>query len=246
MSQDTLKPEVGKEPSELEKWKEETKKTIREEERATAKELLLVWQTRDLAELEKKMDEQVQAGMEKKFEEWKEQQKPLTKEQIQELVSQAYVTFDVKLFAAPPDNPDGEESEMTFTIREVPKSVEEKFYAAFKKGLLDNLPKLNALQQANMDKTYEEKMRAMLEAIDGGLDLMSRLCAIVLDPKGKKGITEKWVSDNLASSRQWNIIQAQLEANRLRDFFSKVSQSGQTIQTMTQPLSYRALLEQPA
>jgi hypothetical protein len=35
-----------------------------------------------------------------------------------------------------------------------------------------------------------------------------------------------------------------VEANKLRDFFSQLSQSGQTIQTMTQPPSYRALVEQ--
>jgi len=52
------------------------------------------------------------------------------------------------------------------------------------------------------------------------------------------------VQENISSMRQWNIIQAQVEANKLRDFFSKLSQSGQQIQMMTQPPSYQALLQQ--
>lgn len=231
----------------IDEWKEQIRKEIRNEERNQARDLLLIWQSKDLAELEKKMDVQVQEGTQKLFDKWVKDQAPPTQEHLQKLVSQDYVSFKVVIEALEPGAPeDAELKRMEFTIREVPEAIEEEFYRVFKQGLLENLPKLNAFNQKTLDMPFDQKIKTMMEAMEGGMEMMSGLTAMVLDPRKRKKIDGAWVKDNISSHRQWNIIQAQLEANRLRDFFSQVSQSGQTIQTMTQPLSYRSLLERLA
>jgi len=225
-------------------WKARTTLEIRREAERHYQELQLVWQAKDLVELEKKMDAQVQKGVQELFDKWQEAQKPPTKEQIEQLVKQEYATFTIELQVEDPEKED-EFTPRTFVLRELPQTVEEEFYEIFKKQLQGHMGEINALAQKTMGNTPEEKLKAVLELGTGGFKVMAELVKIILNPRGRKrDITVKWVQDNVSSMRQWNIIQAQVEANKLRDFFSKLSQSGTTIQTMTQPPSYQALLQQ--
>lgn len=227
----------------LTEWKDRIRREIREETENHYKELHLVWQAKDLVELEKKMDVQVQKGLHEMFEKWQAEQAPPTKEQIAELVKQEYATFPVEL-QVESDEKEDEFVAKTFVLRELPQSVEEEFYEIFKHQLQEHMSDINSLAQKTMGSTAEEKLKAVLELGTGGFKVMAELVRIVLNPRGKKKwCTTEWVQNNISSMRQWNIIQAQVEANKLRDFFSKLSQSGQTIQTMTQPPSYQALLQ---
>jgi len=228
----------------LAEYKARIRKEIREETELHFKELHLVWKAKDLADLEQKMDQQVQEGVQKLFDKWQEEQKPPTPEQIEQLVKQKYATFSVELEIEDPEKDDVFVTR-SFTIRELPQTVEEEFYEIFKHQLQEHMGEINALAQKTMGNTVEEKVKAVLELGTGGFKVMAELVKIILNPRGKKtDITTEWVQNNVSSMRMWNIIQAQVEANKLRDFFSKLSQSGQTIQTMTQPPSYQALLQQ--
>ena len=53
------------------------------------------------------------------------------------------------------------------------------------------------------------------------LDVMIGVCAICLNPFDEdEEITEDWVRKNLSATRIVKIVTAQVEANKMRDFFS--------------------------
>jgi len=217
----------------------EIEKKIREEYEGK----FAVWKTKELAELEAQQDVQIQDAVLKYVEEWKEKQKPPSKDEIQLLLSQEYVDFELLIkYADPTDDEPSRMAQKPFTIRELPQDVEKKFYQMFRKHLTEHLPELNAFMQKNLDKSFEEKANSFMEAFEGSFDILAETVVLVLNPYNKiSWLTLEWVQSHISSMRQWNIVQAQIDANKLRDFFSKLSQSGQTIQTMTEPLNFQQL-----
>ena len=96
---------------------------------------------------------------------------------------------------------------------------------------------LESFTQAGMDQPFEQKAKAFLELFDESFDMLADAVVMCLNPFGRKKLVDRdWVQNNIGSDRQWSIVTAQIEVNRLRDFFSKVSQSGQrTMTTMRVP-----------
>jgi hypothetical protein len=208
--------------------------------------LLQVWKNTEFVALEKSQDEIIAKGLKKYFEDWKAEQTPPKPEDIQQLLDQEYETFtipiDVLKYTA---NDGGGETEsvehISFTVRELPQSVEKKFYRQFKDKLLGKLQMLEAFTQAGMDKSFEDKAKAFLGLFDESFDMLAEAVVLVINPfDRRKEINTKWVQDNISSDRQWRIIEAQMKVNRLRDFFSKVSTSGQNMRMMTSP-NFRTL-----
>ena len=141
-------------------------------------------------------------------------------EDIQKLLDQEYLTFTV-LVPWP-----GEEKKREFTIQELPQSVEKKFYKQIKSQLLPRAKELAALSFEVLEGKVEDKISAILEAFDPSFDILAAGVVLILNPRGEtKEITQEWVQDNISSSRMWNILEAQMQVNRMRDFFSRLSLS---------------------
>jgi len=200
-----------------------------------------IWKNNELSELAKKQDEVIAEGLKKYFETWKEEQKPPEPEDIQKLLNQEYETFVVPIDAVKYENGEEVEEKLTFTIRELPQSIEKKFYKQFREKLIDKLQMLEAVTQAGMDKPFEERVKAGLTLFDESFDILAQAVVYCLNPFGRKSfVTVTWVQDHIGSDRQWRIVEAQMKVNRLRDFFSKVSTSGRNL-TMTRSPNFQAL-----
>lgn len=193
-----------------------------------------IWKATELAELETQQDTKIQQLVNDYFEKWKEKQKPPTPEDLQKLLNQEYISFNLKLVT--------EDGDREFVIRELPQAVEKKFYRTFKTQLQKHAPELGALAQKSMDKNFEERIMAFLETFDGAFDMLAETVVLCLNPFNKEeGVGAKWVQENISSQRQWNIVRAQIEVNRLRDFFLQLSLSGQQAASLTTPLNYQQL-----
>lgn len=189
------------------------------------KGLLEVWKRDELVALEQRTEGLIADEVKKRFDEWQKAQKPPSPEDLQKLLDQNYLEFKVKLHTG-----DGERE---FTIVELPQVVEQKFYRLFKNKLLQKASVIASIAQANMDEPMEKKFRFALDAIDESFDILAEACVLVLNPFGKTdGVTAEWIKSNLSSNRVWNIVFAQIEANRLRDFFSQISQAGNSMTNM--------------
>jgi hypothetical protein len=190
--------------------------------------LLKVWKDEELDGVRKEYEKVMQAELTRIRTQIEEEQKPPTHEDLQALLSQEYDTFTL-----PVNVGKTHEETKTFTIRELPQDSELKFYHQFKEKLIEKAQSLKAFTQAGMDMQFEDKAKAVLELIDESLGALADAVVIVLNPFGDDPeITRKWVQSNISSNRQWNIVEAQLKVNRIRDFFSRVSLSGLKTKTM--------------
>ena len=204
-----------------------------------------IWKLNDLQEVEKKNQEIIKEGLEKLYEKYKEEQKPPTPEDIAVLLNQEYETFPVKLQV---EDPTGQEDPTTelFTIRELPQSVEIKFYRQFKDKIIDKATELQAFTQESIDMPFETKVRSILEVFGESFDMLAETVTIVLNPFGKRKVKRQdidrvWVQNDISSNRQWSIVEAQLKVNRVKDFFSRISSSGQQTQMMMSGVNYQQL-----
>lgn len=203
---------------------------VRTEVKKEFEDLFQVWQAKDLAALAERQQADIKQEVGKLVKEYQEKQKPLTAEDIQKMLDQEYaeVTVPLMVNAENQDMP----QKRTFVIRELPQAVEKQFYRQFVKTVKEKSSTFAALAQRNMDQPFETALVDFMESFEGAFDLMSEAVAIILNPFGKDSeITPVWVSKNIASNRQYSIIMAQTEVNKLRDFFSRVFQNGQQMVT---------------
>lgn len=215
---------------------------IRVSLRLEYEQLFTYWKTNELDDVRKESVRVAEGGMQKLFDKWKEEQKPPTHEDIQQLLNQEYETFTLPLDMY---SDEGDAKQETFTIRELPQAAEKKFYKQFTDRVMGNVGSLQAFTQASIDQPFEEKAKGFLKLMDESFDLLSDAVVIALNPFGKnKMITREWVQMNISSNRQWQIVECQLKVNRLKDFFFKLSQSGQTTQTILGGLSFQQLQQQ--
>ena len=216
------KPVIVKESfPEEEKFDQETFEQKTEEK---YKGLLEIWKRDEYVKLEQQTESLIAEEVKKRFDEWQKAQKPPSPEDLQKLLDQEYLEFRVKVRIG-----DGEKE---FVIVELPQEIEQKLYRIFKNKLLEKASVIASVAQANMDEPMEKKFRLALDAVDDSFDLLAQCCALVLNPFEKTEVTKEWVKSNLSSNRVWNIVFAQIEANRLRDFFSQISQAGNSMTNM--------------
>ena len=198
-----------------------------------------IWKAKDLAALREDNDKKVQEQVRKLFENWQKEQKPPSLEEIKVLLDQEYGEIEIPV---PIYDDNDQKTIRKFVIRELPQSIERKFYRQFKTRVKDKGPEISAFTQRNMDQPFEKQLDSFLETFDGAFDILADAVVLILNPRGKKTeITAEWVADNIASNRMYSIIMAQVEVNRLRDFFSRVFQSGQKASTMMTPLNFQQL-----
>lgn len=197
-------------------------------------ELFQFWKDNELAELDKKYNITIQEELPKLFKEWAEAQKPPTEQELQKVLNQEYVTFtlDIEEVKEFEDERDPEIVKRHFVIRELPATIEKRFYGTIKQRLLTKSSEIQSLVQANMEIPFEEKMKRTLNLFEDAFEILAESTVMCLNPFGKKAyVTKEWVQDHLSLDRQWRIIETQIQVNRLRDFFSKISQSGQMMTT---------------
>lgn len=192
-----------------------------------------VWKTKELANLQEEQNRTIEEEIQKLYKKIQDEQKPLTKEEIQTLVDQEYAEIPIKVSV---EGEDGERKVIDFMIRELPQSVERKFYRQFKTRLKDKGSELAAFTQVNRERPMEEQLMSFMETFDGAFDVLADAIVLILNPRGNKDwLTTEWVANNLSSNRMYSIILAQVEVNKLRDFFSRLFQSGQRATTLVTP-----------
>lgn len=195
-----------------------------------------VWKAKDLAQLKIDQQEEIQDAIKKLYTKWESEQKPPTEEDLRKLLSQEYAEITVKLHLYQSNQVE------EFTIRELPQSIERKFYKQFAQRIKDKGPELSAFVQKNMDQSFEKTLEGFLNTFDGAFDIMTDAMLLVLNPFGKReDITREWVANNISSNRMYSIILGQIEVNRLRDFFLRLFQSGTKAGTMMNPLNFQQL-----
>jgi hypothetical protein len=218
------------------------KAEVEVEVRAAYESIFKLWKLDELDKVRKESEDIAKEGIEKLFAKWKEEQKPPSHDDIQLLLGQEYETFTLKLDSM---DASGEEQSEMFTIRELPQAAEKKFYRQFKDKILSKAGALEAFTQAGIDKPFEEKAKAFLDLFEDSFDMLADAVVIVLNPFNKKQlITRDWVQNNISSNRQWQMVEAQIQVNKLKDFFSRLSQSGQTTQMMLGGLNFQQLQQQ--
>lgn len=224
---------------------EELERKIRAEVKADYEGRLAAWKAKELADLEDEQRNVIAEELQKLQQKIQEEQKPLTKEAIQQLVDQEYAEIAIKLPVTRED--DGSTQYQTFVVRELPQAIERKFYRQFKDRVKDKGNQLGAFAQKSQEEPFEKTIISFLETFDGAFDILTDAVSIILNPFGKtkdvngKVIDSEWVSLNVSSNRCYSIILAQVEVNKLRDFFSRVFASGQKAQTILMPPNLQSL-----
>lgn len=163
--------------------------------------------------ISKRMTEENQKILNNAIEKFRRETTPPSEQDIQKLLEQEYLEFtvDVKV---------GKEKK-SFTIRELPIEVEKKIYKKVKTILVPFASELSAMSMNLLEGDAAKKVVQLMNTFEPLLDVMVSVCAICLDPFQEDAeITEEWVRNNMGSTRIVKIVTAQVEANKMRDFFS--------------------------
>jgi len=209
---------------------------ITEEVTRTYEQKFALWQQKEFADYKASQNEQLEILVADYMAKQEEARKPLTTEQIQDLLAQEYVKFEVPV--------EVDEEVKKFRIRELPASCEEQFYKEFVAVLKEHSSELAAFDQADMDMPFEQKLLKVMSMFSTSFDLLPSAVALILNWDGKDPIINKtWVKNHMSSHRMWTIINAQMEVNKLRDFLSQLFQSGTMATMMT---SKAPILQSPA
>lgn len=168
-------------------------------------------------DLEKKLITENDQKIKMVVEELKKSQQPPTHDDIQKMLNAEYLEFEIKLRL------NGTSEAQTVTLNELPASVERKVMRMLKEKLLPYAQNLAALTIDLAQGRGEDKVKAFFEALEPATDLIAEAVAIILSATLMKEITLEEVQDHVSLSRQTMILRAQMECNRLRDFFSQVS-----------------------
>lgn len=199
---------------------------IQAEAEKKAKEQYSAQYVKDIAAYKEQLRSENDVAIQQAISEFKKSQEPPKPEEIQQLLSQEYLSFKVQI----PD-PKDETKEREFTIKELPQRAEKAFYKKFKDELIPRASDLGALTFEILGGDVGQKITSLLNTFEPTFDLLAEACVLILDPKKTGDVTKEWIQDNLSSYRQWNIIIAQTQVNRLRDFFSQLSRNSSGIPT---------------
>jgi hypothetical protein len=141
--------------------------------------------------------------------------KPPNPQELEKLLSQEYLEFTLRIPT--------EDGVSDFVIRELPQAAETRLFNTIKKKLVPALSALSSIEW-NSSMTTASKLEKVIDATPLALDTMSELVSVCLNPFGKSStINAVWVQNNLSSVRQLSVLEAQVAANRFRDFFSALS-----------------------
>jgi hypothetical protein len=150
-----------------------------------------------------------------KIEEYRKALTPPTAEELQKLLTQEFVTFQLKLRAG--------SAMRDFVIGELPMAAESRLMKMLNRTLGERLQEISRIDWKSSN-TVLDRVVKICEMIPGAMDTVADCCAVALDPTGEdNSITGEWVRNNLGMSRIASIVMAQMEAGRYRDFLSLLS-----------------------
>lgn len=149
-----------------------------------------------------------------KLEEFRKAMVPPTPEELQKVLDQEYLEFSLKL--------KDRNGSKDFVIRELPMAAEAKVVKMLQKTLSSRLKDLSSVEWS-AELSMVERIARLMEMVPGALETLSDCLAICLDPWDEQHVTGEWVQQNVSSSRMANILNAQIEVSRLRDFLSLAS-----------------------
>jgi hypothetical protein len=145
---------------------------------------------------------------------FRKEMEPPSEEDIQKLLNQEYMEFEIDI---KPRN--GEKKH--FVIRELSSETEKKIYKEVKRILVPFSSDLAALSMNLLEGDAAKKIVQLMNTFEPMLDVAVNVCAICLNPFGEdEEVDEEWVRKNLSNTRIIKILSAQMEANKMRDFFS--------------------------
>ena len=175
--------------------------------------------TRELKRYQDALSAQNQVLIEAELEKFRKSNTPPTQEELQTLLNQEYISFTVNLRT-------GVNTRRSFTITELPQAAEKQAMKVLRDRLLPHLRETNSMNWTT--GSVAENMQRLIELIPEAIDILAELCVIALDPFGETAssdepITLAWVQKNFGSTRIITIVDAQVQAMRLRDFISAVS-----------------------
>lgn len=151
-----------------------------------------------------------------KLEEFRKAMTPPSAEELQKVLDQEYLSFGLKLRGR-----SGATKE--FTIQELPMATEAKVVKMLQKTLGSRLKDFSSVEWS-AELSMIEKIERLMAMVPGALETLSDCLAVCLDPWGEDSdITGLWVRENVSGSRMANILNAQIEVSRLRDFLSLAS-----------------------
>lgn len=178
-------------------------------------------------DLRKNNDEMLREAVQKFEEEERKKRIPLSADELQKLLSKEYVTFKVKLQK---DN-----DTIDFILKELPQSVERELYSIAKNSLASASQEFSGFNLRTFEGDVLQKILGMMELFQPLQDILAKCCVLCLDPprgenkvKKHEWLTEAWVIENLSNYRITTIVLAQVEVNKMRDFFSILFQGFQS------------------
>lgn len=149
---------------------------------------------------------------------WREEQEPLSNDDIKTLLSQDYINFEVKFKTRKGKIAD-------FNLVELPQAVEERFLKILKKRFIPMIKNLAASEmKLDLNGDTMDKLQSIVEALPDTLNVLAEVVAVCLDPFEEYTAThgeinELWVKENLSTNRILAVIIGQMEVQRYRDFF---------------------------
>jgi hypothetical protein len=150
---------------------------------------------------------------------------PPTTDEIQTALSQDYVTLVIKVRGA---NEAGTTTDYEFQLSELPVAKERKFCRLVLEKIRPKWAELYKTAKAFEDGDYTnlvEQLEFIQNIIDPTSEVLTEAVAMVINPRNEHPIvTPNWILENIPTWRCWNIIKAQFEINRIRDFLSNVFQ----------------------
>ena len=170
------------------------------------------------AELKKVIDQLIEDNkslLNAKIEEFRKAATPPSPDEIQKVLDQEYLEFNVHLRNGTGDK--------TFSIRELSMAAETKLLKVVSKTLAERMQDFARVNwQQAMDGDMLTRIQHLIQVVPGTMDTLAECCAVCLDPFGEQGITAEWVSKNIGLARVCAILDAQVKVSRYRDFFSLV------------------------
>jgi hypothetical protein len=176
----------------------------------------------ELKELAEKIREENKKTIDLAIKELQEKMEPPKQEDIQRLLDQELIEFTLNV---PGKNGD----KRKFVIRELPQKIEKKIVRLAKEKLVPIATDLTGLTMNLLEGNAAQKLENLMNALEPALDVLTDICAVVLDPYGEEKIDKDWVQDNLTTKMIGTVVVAQFEANRLRDFFLLLSRGMSSI-----------------
>jgi len=176
----------------------------------------------EIKKISARMQEENTKIVQEALERYRKEMTPPTSEDIQKLLEQEYLEFKVDVRVGG--------TSKNFVIRELPQKVEKRMFKKIKDVLVPFSSELESVKMNLLDGDPAKKIVQLMNTFEPIFELMVSVAAITLNPFGEEeGINEEWISEHLSSTRIMHVVNAQMEANRMRDFFSLLSQSSKQL-----------------